>query len=64
LACARLWNELNYEKRQAVFSRELTIMKRDEINEKYYHRYKGFSVLILARLLIRMMRLGKHSSSY
>jgi hypothetical protein len=24
---------------------------------------RGFSVLMLARLLIRMMRLGKHSSS-
>jgi putative transposase len=22
------------------FNRELTIMKRDEINKKYYHRYK------------------------
>jgi len=41
LACARLWNELNYEKRQAFFNRELTIMKRDEINRRYYHKYKG-----------------------
>jgi len=40
LACARLWNELNYEKRNAFFNGELTIMKRDEINKKYYHRYK------------------------
>jgi hypothetical protein len=64
LACARLWNELNYEKRRVFFNRELTIMKRDEINNKYYHRYKGFSVLMLARLLIRMMGLGMPSSSY
>jgi hypothetical protein len=43
LACARLWNELSYEKRRVFFNRELTIMKRDEINKKYYHRYKGGS---------------------
>ena len=41
LACARLWNELNYEKRQAFFNRELSPKKRDEINKKYYHKYKG-----------------------
>jgi len=40
LACARLWNELNYEKMNAFFNGELTPEKRDEINKKYYHRYK------------------------
>ncbi|MFZ8823219.1 MAG: RNA-guided endonuclease TnpB family protein, partial [Desulfurococcales archaeon] len=40
-ACARLWNELNYEKRHAFFNRELSPGKRDEINKKYYHKYKG-----------------------
>ena len=40
LACARLWNELNYEKRNAFFNGELSPGKRDEINKKYYHRYK------------------------
>ena len=40
LACARLWNELNYEKRQAFFNQELSPEKRDEINKKCYHRYK------------------------
>ena len=40
LACARLWSELNYEKRRAFFNRELTPEKRDEINKRYYHRYK------------------------
>jgi putative transposase len=40
LACARLWNELNYEKRQAFFNRELSSGKRDEINKRYYHKYK------------------------
>jgi hypothetical protein len=63
LACARLWNELSYEKRWAFFNRELTPGKRDEINKRYYHKYGGFLVLMLARLLIRMMRLGTHSSS-
>ena len=40
LACARLWNELNYEKRQAFFNGELSPGKRDEINKRYYHKYK------------------------
>jgi len=40
LACARLWNELSYEKRQAFFNRELSPKKRDEINKRYYHKYK------------------------
>jgi putative transposase len=40
LTCARLFNELNYEKRQAFFNGELSPGKRDEINKKYYHRYK------------------------
>jgi putative transposase len=40
LACTRLWNELNYEKRHAFFNGELLPEKRDEINKKYYHRYK------------------------
>jgi putative transposase len=40
LACARLWNELNYEKRHAFFNGELSPGKRDEINKKYYHRYR------------------------
>ncbi|MDT7888000.1 MAG: hypothetical protein RQ885_03385 [Desulfurococcales archaeon] len=38
LACARLWNELNYEKRQAFFKSKPT--KRNyEINRKYYYKY-------------------------
>jgi len=37
LACARLWNELSYEKRNAFFNRELSPEKRDKINKKYYH---------------------------
>jgi putative transposase len=41
LACTRLWNELNYEKRNAFFNQELSPGKRDEINKKCYHRYKG-----------------------
>jgi putative transposase len=41
MTCARLWNELNYEKRRAFFNRELTPKKRDEINKRYYHKYRG-----------------------
>ena len=39
LACAKLWNELNYEKRQAFFKGELTPEKYYEINKKYCYRY-------------------------
>jgi hypothetical protein len=38
LTCARLWNELNYEKRQAFFNRELTPEKYYEIGSKYYYK--------------------------
>jgi putative transposase len=40
LACARLWNELSYEKRHAFFRYELTVKRRDEINKRYYHKYR------------------------
>jgi putative transposase len=40
LTCARLFNELNYEKRQAFFNGELSPEKYYEINKKYYHKYK------------------------
>jgi hypothetical protein len=39
LTCTRLFNELNYEKRQAFFKGELTPEKYYEINRKYYYRY-------------------------
>jgi putative transposase len=45
LACARLWNELSYEKRNAFFNGELSPGKRDEINRRYYHRYKEVLVV-------------------
>jgi hypothetical protein len=38
MACARLWNELNYKKRQAFFNGELSPEKRDVINKRYYHK--------------------------
>jgi putative transposase len=40
LACTRLWNELNYEKRNAFFNGELSPEKYYQINKKYYHKYK------------------------
>jgi putative transposase len=40
LTSVRLWNELNYEKRQLFFKNDLTLEKRVEINRKYYHKYK------------------------
>jgi len=64
LACARLWNELSYENRQAFFNGELTIMKGMRSTRNTTTNIRGFSVLMLARLLIRMMGLGTHSSSY
>jgi putative transposase len=45
LTCARLWNELSYEKRQAFFRYELTVKRRDEINKRYYHKYRGVLVV-------------------
>jgi len=39
LTCARLFNELNYEKRQAFFKGELTKRKNREINRKYCYKY-------------------------
>jgi hypothetical protein len=39
LTCARLFNELNYEKRQAFFKGKPTRKKNYEINKKYYHKY-------------------------
>jgi putative transposase len=39
LTCARLFNELNYEKRQAFFKGELTKKKYYEIDSKYYYKY-------------------------
>jgi len=42
LASVRLWNELNYEKRQLFFRDSLTPEKREEINRRYYHKYKNF----------------------
>jgi len=39
LTCARLFNELNYEKRQAFFKGELSPEKYYEINRKYYYKY-------------------------
>jgi len=42
LASVRLWNKLNYEKRQLFFKNDLTLEKRVEINRRYYHKYKNF----------------------
>jgi len=39
LRCARLFNELNYEKRQAFFKGELTRKRNYEINSKDYYKY-------------------------
>ncbi|MDT7887399.1 MAG: hypothetical protein RQ885_00305 [Desulfurococcales archaeon] len=39
LACARLFNELNYEKRQAFFKSGLTRKKNYRTNSKYNCKY-------------------------
>jgi putative transposase len=39
LTCVRLYNELNYEKRQAFFKGELTRDKMHEIDRRYYYKY-------------------------
>ncbi len=40
LACASLWNEINYEKRHLFFKGELLPRKKDKISKKYYHKYE------------------------
>jgi hypothetical protein len=52
-ACARLWNELSYEKRHAFFNGEPSPGKRDEINKKYYHRYKGVLGVNAGQVIIK-----------
>ncbi|MDT7890278.1 MAG: hypothetical protein RQ885_15055 [Desulfurococcales archaeon] len=42
LAFARLWNEINYEKRQAFFSRELTPKKYYELTRNTITDIKRF----------------------
>jgi putative transposase len=37
--CVRLFNELNYEKRQAFFKGGLTPEKNYEIDRRYYYKY-------------------------
>jgi len=39
LTCVRLYNEVNYEKRQAFFKGELTRDKMREIDRRYYYKY-------------------------
>jgi putative transposase len=39
LICVGLYNELNYEKRQAFFKGELTRAKMYEIDRRYYYKY-------------------------
>jgi hypothetical protein len=39
LTCARLFNKLNYEKKQAFFKEELMKVKMYEIDKKYYCEY-------------------------
>ncbi len=39
-ASAKLWNELNYEKRQLFFRGELTPEKMKEAGRKYYYKYR------------------------
>lgn len=39
LTCVKLYNELNYEKRQAYFKGELTRDKMYEIDRRYYYKY-------------------------
>jgi len=56
LACANLWNEINYGKRQVFFGGELLPGKRDEINKAALDNeevWRSFSKLLDLR------RLGK-----
>jgi len=39
--CARMWNELNYERRKLFIDEKLTAETMRETYKKYYERYKG-----------------------
>jgi len=39
--CARIWNELNYERVQLFKQGKLTAEAMGETYEKYYEKYKG-----------------------
>ena len=59
LTCARLFNELNYEKRQAFFKGELSPEKYYEINKKYYHKYKEVLGVVLKDFNPRIRYAGR-----
>jgi transposase len=59
LTCARLFNELNYGKRQAFFKGELSPMKYYEINKKYYHKYKEVLGVVLKDFNPRIRYTGR-----
>jgi putative transposase len=63
LACARLWNELSYEKKRAFFNRELSPEKRDEINKRYYHKYREMLGVNAGQVINKNDELGTLSSS-
>ncbi|MDT7890439.1 MAG: hypothetical protein RQ885_15870 [Desulfurococcales archaeon] len=64
LACARLWNEINYEKRQASSRTSLQLRGGMRSTRDITTNIGRFLVLMPIRLLIRMMRLGMRSSSF
>jgi transposase len=59
LTCARLFNELNYEKRQAFFKGDLSPEKYYEINKKYYCKYKEVLGVVLKDFNLRIRYAGR-----
>jgi hypothetical protein len=59
LTCTRLFNELNYEKRQAFFKGDLSPEKYYEINKKYYCKYKEVLGVALKDFNLRIRYAGR-----
>jgi len=59
-ASAKLFNEVNYERRRQFFQQQRVDFKGTWV--KYYEKYKGYLVLMLRQCFRRTMRLGTPSS--
>lgn len=52
--CARLWNEVNYERRRAFYEGRLTAKAIAETYKKYYERYKGLLGSVIAQQVLNV----------
>jgi len=52
--CAKLWNEVNYERRKLFYEGRLTAKAMKETYEKYYERYKGLLGSAIAQQVLNL----------